>query len=128
MEFSFEYVDFLKGINNNIAIIQSLAYIGILILYIPYRFLISLFKQAPDGKMNILGLLYFSATWFLGAIIIGIMLYNDQATLKLFLVWAAIAFVNLIFILTNHSLLYKIYQTKVNYLGASPRGIKRNTP
>ncbi|SIS97586.1 hypothetical protein SAMN05421766_10617 [Zobellia uliginosa] len=113
MEFSFEYVDFLKGINNNIDVIQSLAYIGILVLYIPYRFLISLFKQAPDGKMNILGLLYFIATWFLGAIIIGIMQYNDQATLKLFLVWAAIAFVNLIFVLTNHSLLYKIYQTKV---------------
>ena len=113
MEFSFEYGDFLKSLNNNPAVIQYFAYIGIMLLYIPYRLLISLFNQAPDGKMNILGLLYFGATWFLGAIIVGIMQYTEQAALKLYFVWTIIALVNFGFVLTTNSLLYKAYQSKL---------------
>ena len=113
MEFSFEYYDFLRVLNSNLAVIKSLAYVGILVLYLPYRFLLGLFNQAPDGKMNILGLLYFGATWFIGAIVVGIMQYNDLPVLKLFLVWTIIALVNLMFVLNNNSLLYKIYQSKL---------------
>ncbi|WP_282055637.1 hypothetical protein [Maribacter luteus] len=113
MEFSFEYSDLLKVMNNNLAVIQSLAYIGILLLYIPYRFLISLFKQAPDGKLNIIGLLYFGTTWFMGAIIVGIMQYTEQSVLKMYLVWIIIVLINLMFVLNNNSLLYKVYQRKI---------------
>ena len=120
MEFSFEYFDFLKSLNSNTSVIQSIAFIGIILLYLPYRLLINLLKQDSDGKMNIMGLLYFFATWLMGAIAVGILSYNSQSGIKMFLVWVVIALVDLLFVIKNSNRLFKAYER------FKSRGLKSN--
>ncbi|SHK06938.1 hypothetical protein [Pseudozobellia thermophila] len=109
MEFSFEYFDILKSINSSSDSIRLMAYGGILLLYIPYRLLLKLFKQNATGKMNSLGLLYFVLTWLMSGFTIGVLCQDETSGIKLFLVLISIITVNLIFVLNNHSRLYKVY-------------------
>ncbi|MDO6811270.1 hypothetical protein Q4603_21820 [Zobellia galactanivorans] len=113
MEFSFEYFDILKSINSNIGSIKLMAYGGILLLYIPYWLLLKLFKQDTTGKMNSLGLLYFILTWLMSGFTIGILCQDETSGIKLFLVFISIITVNLIFVLNNHSRLYKVYHKNI---------------
>ena len=111
MEFSFEYGNLLKDIVRNRDVFLSLVYVGILLLYIPYRLAIGLFKQTTYSKVNIVGVHYLVTTWLIGALIIGIMQFNYVSVLKLFLVWTSVALINLSFVLNNSKLLFKLYQS-----------------
>ncbi|WP_276166942.1 hypothetical protein [Zobellia alginiliquefaciens] len=111
MEFSFESYEFIKSINENANNIRLLAYIGVPLIYIPYRLVLKLLKQDMNGKINLLGLFYFIIIWIMSGVTLGILCQDETSGLKLFLVLVSIISVNLVFVLTNHFRLYKLYQS-----------------
>ena len=109
MEFSFEYTELLRIINENRSITYSVAYVGILLCYFPIRLAVNILGLKLDGKVHVVATIYVVATWFIGLVLMGSLSSAYPSGLKVFLVWAIMALVNLYFAIANASLIYKAY-------------------
>lgn len=109
MEFSFEYIDVWRAINENRNMLYSFAFVGVVLLYLPIRLVVNILGQAPDGKLNVVAGFYILFTWLMGTIGLGVLSFAHPPGITIFLFWCSIALVNLSFAISNASIIYKYY-------------------
>lgn len=113
MEFSFEYTEFWKFINLKTGLTYSVAFGGVLLLYLPARLTTAILGRTSDGKSNLLVGMYLCSTWIIGAIVLAGLSFMHPQGISIFLIWMGIAVVNLFFITSNATFLVKIWKEEL---------------
>ena len=111
MEFSFEYTEFWRAIDENQAITYSIAFGGILLLYLPVRLITTILELNLNGKTHAMSVLYLGFTWLMGCIVLGVLSFAHPTGIQVFLIYLGIVVTVLSFALSNHKIIYKVYKT-----------------
>jgi len=114
MELSFEYYSFLKENRSAPETVIFAFALGVPLLMIIAGVLSNLYKNTRNGKkINILVYATLITMWIVGMVTSLIFFLIEKNIVKLFLIALVVVLIVPVFILTNHKLIFKIYESVI---------------